>query len=235
MDTRCKVILLVGRGPERVLGNRKHRQHTILLIPMSAAGVKVLRPLSVFGFDDAPHGHAEVEFNNVIVSASEALLHKEGAGFEAAQSRLGGGRLHHCMRLIGCGERALELLVKRARERSVFGGKLIDNDAVRQQIGQGRCNVEAARSMTLSAARAVDSRNVQDVRRLVAAAKIMVPKLISEVVDSAIQIHGGSGVCQDSILSLLYVHTRTLRLADGPDEVHSLSLAKMEISSMAKL
>ncbi|KAI0559442.1 Acyl-COA dehydrogenase [Gracilaria domingensis] len=235
MDKRCKVILLIGKGPDDVSKNAKHKQHSIVLIPMSTPGVRVLRPLMVFGYDDAPHGHAEIEFDNVRVDISEALLHVEGGGFEVAQSRLGGGRLHHCMRLIGCGERALELLINRSRERYAFGQALIKNDAVQQQIGECRCKLEAARGVTLRAASLLDSGNVQETRRLIGVAKVIVPQLISEVVDRAIQVHGGLGVCQDSILSIFFVHARTLRIADGPDEAHLLNLAEMEVKSRAKL
>eukprot|EP00178_Gracilaria_changii_P011500 TRINITY_DN326_c0_g1_i1.p1 TRINITY_DN326_c0_g1~~TRINITY_DN326_c0_g1_i1.p1 ORF type:complete len:793 (+),score=72.99 TRINITY_DN326_c0_g1_i1:6902-9280(+) len=232
IDKRCKVILLLGRGPEAVLNNKKHKQHSIILIPLSTPGVKVLRSLTVFGHDDAPHGHAELAFEDVLVQKCESLLYMEGGGFEVAQSRLGGGRLHHCMRLIGCGERAMEMLIKRAKERRAFGKALLDNDAVQQQIGQCRCNLEAARSVTLRAASALDSGNVNETRRLIGVAKVVVPQMVSKVLDRAIQIHGGLGVCQDSILSIFFAHARTLRIADGPDEAHLLNLAKMEARSM---
>lgn len=237
MDPRCAVILLIGRGPHKGgdANSGKHKQHTIVLIPMDTPGVRIVRHLKVFGYDDAPHGHAEMEFKNVTVNATDALLHVEGGGFEAAQSRLGGGRLHHCMRAIGSAERALELMVTRATTRSAFGKRLIQKDGVLREIAESRCNIEAARNVTLAAARAVDSGDVSAARRGVAVAKIEVPRLVSAVIDRAVQIHGGLGVCQDTVLARMYAHMRTLRLADGPDEVHKLSLAKSEVRRIAKL
>lgn len=238
MDPRCKLILLIGRGPEHqgvVERSSKHRQHSIVLIPMDTPGVRIVRHLKVFGYDDAPHGHAEMEFQNVTVDARQALLHVEGGGFEAAQSRLGGGRLHHCMRAIGSAERALELMVTRAGSRTAFGKRLIQKDGMLRKIGKSRCDIEAARLLTLSAARAVDSGDMTTARRAVAVAKIEVPRLVSAVLDRAVQAHGGLGVCQDTVLARMYAHMRTLRIADGPDEVHMLSLAKSEVRRAAKL
>lgn len=238
MDPRCELVLLVGRGPNET-GTRaggKHGLHTIILVPMKTAGVRVLRHLTVFGYDDAPHGHAELEFKNVVVNADEALLHKEGRGFEAAQSRLGGGRLHHCMRSIGSAERALELTTSRAGQREAFGKLLIQKDGVLRAIAQSRCDIEAARLLTLDAARAVDSGDVRATRRAVGIAKISVPRLTCDVVDRAIQVHGGMGVSQDTVLARMLAHARSLRIADGPDEVHAISLAKNEIrAQMVKL
>ena len=238
MDPRCDLILLIGRGPENeksALQPSKHRQHTIVLIPMNTPGVRILRHLTVFGYDDAPHGHAEMEFQNVTVDACDALLHVEGGGFEAAQSRLGGGRLHHCMRAIGSAERALELMVRRAESRTAFGRPLSQKDGMLREIGQSRCDIEAARLLTLAGSKAVDIGDVTAARRAVGIAKIEVPRLVSNVLDRAVQAHGGMGVCQDTVLARLYAHIRTLRIADGPDEVHMLSLAKSEVRRIAKL
>lgn len=244
MDPRCKVIVFIGRGPaghepEATDGARaqdsvrRHNAHTIVLIPMSTPGVRVLRHLTVMGYDDAPHGHAEVDFENVAVDARESLLLGEGRGFEAAQSRLGGGRLHHCMRAVGAAERALELLLDRASERTAFGGAFVDNDVVRQQIAESRCDIEQARLLVREACRAVDRGDVSETRRLVAVAKVRVPALASAVIDRAIQVHGGSGVSQETVLAQMSAHMRTLRLADGPDEVHLGSIAKAELRRRA--
>lgn len=238
IDPRCKLVLLIGRGPNAEGSDErtnKHRRHSIVLIPMNAPGVRIVRHLTVFGYDDAPHGHAEMEFRNVTVESEDSLLHVEGGGFEAAQSRLGGGRLHHCMRAIGSAERALQLMISRARSRTAFGQPLIQKDGVLRAVGQSRCDIEAGRLLTLAAAKAVDSGDMTAARRAVAIAKIEVPRLASAVVDRAVQAHGGLGVCQDSVLSRMYAHLRTLRIADGPDEVHMLSLAKSEVRRVAKL
>lgn len=233
MDQRCKVILLIGRGPISNAEN-KHGQHTIVLIPTSTPGVKIHRHLEVFGFDDAPHGHAEMSFTNVIVDAKQALLHTEGGGFEAAQSRLGGGRLHHCMRLVGVCERAQTLTLERIHMRSAFNKLLAKNDAALQQIAQNRCHIESMRSATRRAAEAVDSGDVRDARKMVGVAKILVPRLACDVLDSCIQLHGGMGMCQDTLLSVFYSHARSLRIADGPDEVHLYALARSEVGAYRK-
>lgn len=235
MDPRCKLIVLITRGPiptETSLSSSrsKHRQHTVVLVPMDTPGIKIVRYLSVFGYDDAPHGHAEVELRNVKVGVRESLLHTEGGGFEAAQSRLGGGRLHHCMRLVGVGERAIELMSVRAAKRSIFGKEnMLRNDAVVQVIGQSRCDVEIMRALVNSAARSVDSGNRESARLTVGATKIAVPRMAAQVVDRAIQLHGGMGLCQDTILGLLYAQARALQIADGPDEVHLQNIAKDDI------
>jgi alkylation response protein AidB-like acyl-CoA dehydrogenase/aminoglycoside phosphotransferase (APT) family kinase protein len=231
MDPRCKLILFLGCGPGGGSGERRHGRHTIVLIPMEAPGVKIVRHMSVFGFDDAPHGHAEMEFKNVIVQPRDAVLLGEGRGFEAAQSRLGGGRLHHCMRVVGLSERALEVLVARAERRSAFGRALVEHGVVLQQIAQSRCDVEQARQAVHAAAAAVDGSDVAAARRAVAIAKVVVPRLASNVLDRAIQVHGGAGVSQDTMLAMAYAHVRSLRLADGPDEVHLSSIAKLELAT----
>lgn len=234
-DPRCKVIIFLGVGPgtqnARETGQRRHDVHTMILIPMDAKGVKVVRHMKVFGFDDAPHGHAVVDFRNVVVRQKDAILLGEGRGFEAAQSRLGGGRLHHCMRMVGLAERALDSLISRASTRRAFGQTLIENDVVLQQVAQSRCDVEQARLLVIAAAKAVDIEDVRAARLAVAIAKVSVPKLAAAVIDRAIQIHGGRGVSQDTTLAQAYAHARSLRLADGPDEVHLLSIAKLEVKA----
>lgn len=236
MDPRCKVMLLIGRGPQSLRNgdSGRHRQHTVVLIPMDSEGVRVERYLTVFGYDDAPHGHAVVSLSNVVLNASDALLHVEGGGFEAAQSRLGGGRLHHCMRLVGLAERAQDLLITRASTRKTFGKTLVQNDAVVQVVGQNRCDIDTMRAVVHSAARAVDTGEVRGIRRAVAVAKVAVPRLACRVVDRAIQVHGGLGVCQDTVLGVLYAHARSLQIADGPDEVHIQNVAKSDIRSWPK-
>jgi alkylation response protein AidB-like acyl-CoA dehydrogenase len=233
LDPRCKVILLIGKGPAPKVASgtaaNRHNKHSIVIIPMDTHGVRVIRYLTVFGFDDAPHGHAEMSFENVVVDSKASLLLGEGRGFEAAQSRLGGGRLHHCMRVVGIGERALEMLVDRAVSRVAFGKKLTEHGLVQHQIGHSRCDVEQARLLVISAAIAVDSGNPRAARRAVAIAKVTVPKLIANVVDRSIQVHGGAGVCQDFVLAQMSAHVRSLRLADGPDEVHMSAIAKQEL------
>lgn len=230
MDKRCKVMLLIGRGPTSSENETsRHKQHSVLLIPMEAPGVHIVRHLTVFGFDDAPHGHAEVALNNVVLGVQDALLHVEGGGFEAAQSRLGGGRLHHCMRQVGVASRAQELMVNRAGTRTAFGKPLIENDAVVQNIGLNRCEIECMRALVNAAAAAVDSGDREKARVAVGAAKVYVPRAACGVIDRAIQLHGGLGVCQDSLLNVLYAHARTLRIADGPDEVHLQNVAKDDI------
>lgn len=240
MDSRCKLMLLLGRGPQslengkHVSDRKRHRQHTVVLIPMDSSGLHVKRYLTVFGFDDAPHGHAEVVLSNVTVGVSDGLLHVEGGGFEAAQSRLGGGRLHHCMRLVGLAERAQELFLARASTRETFGKTLVRNDAVVQGIGQNRCDIETMRAVVRSTARAVDTEDVKAIRKFVGVAKVAVPRLACKVVDRAIQVHGGLGVCQDTLLGMLYAHARSLQIADGPDEVHLQNIAKSDVKSWHK-
>jgi acyl-CoA dehydrogenase len=199
------------------------------MVPMTTGGIRIVRHLTVFGFDDAPHGHAEMEFKNVVVDAETSLLLGEGRGFEAAQSRLGGGRLHHCFRAVGTGERAIQLLVDRAISRIAFGKKLAGHGVVQHQISQSRCDVEQARLLVIAAAVAVDSGVEKTARRAVAIAKVVVPKLIAEVVDRSIQVHGAAGVGNDFVLAQMSAHLRALRLADGPDEVHMQSIAKQEL------
>lgn len=228
-DPRCKVIIFMGKTAKDGSGVAKHRQQSMVLCPMDAPGVRVVRPLTVFGYDDAPHGHAEVTFTNVRVDAAASILLGEGRGFEIAQGRLGPGRLHHCMRLIGMGERALELASARAKSRVAFGKPLAENGAVLQRLGQCRVTLDGARLLTLQAAHELDARGIKLARGAVAACKVAAPAAALSVIDAAIQIHGGAGVSQDTPLARLYAGARTLRLADGPDEVHLETIAKMEI------
>jgi acyl-CoA dehydrogenase len=206
-DTRCKLAIFMGKTDESAA---KHLQQSMILVPMDAGGVKVERILNVFGFDDAPHGHAEVSFENVRVP-KENLLLGEGRGFEIAQGRLGPGRVHHCMRLIGIAERALELMCERAENRVAFGKKVSQQGVIRQWIAEARLEIEQAR------------------RREIAMIKAIVPQMTLKIVDRAIQTHGGGGVCQDFPLAYFWINARTLRLADGPDEVHLESIAKSEL------
>lgn len=227
-DPRCKVIIFMGKTARDDSGVAKHKQQSMVLCPMNARGVAVVRPLTVFGYDDAPHGHAEVTFTDVRVNAAESILLGEGRGFEIAQGRLGPGRLHHCMRLIGMGERALELASDRAKSRVAFGAPLARNGNVLQRLGQSRVTLDGARLLTLQAAHSLDVDGIKVARGAVAACKVAAPAAALAVIDTAIQIHGGGGVSQDTPLARLYAGARTLRLADGPDEVHLETIAKME-------
>jgi acyl-CoA dehydrogenase len=202
-----------------------HRRHAMILVPRATPGVNVVRPLNVFGFDDAPHGHAEVRFDNVRVPAENLIL-GEGRGFEIAQGRLGPGRIHHCMRLIGLAQRALESMLARANARVAFGKSLAAQGMVQDAIAQSRCEIEQARLLTLAAADTLDRHGNKAAKDAVGMIKIVAPRMACSVIDRAIQIHGGLGVCQDSFLAHAYAAARALRLADGPDEVHISALAK---------
>jgi len=225
-DSRCKVCILMGKTPNPSLS--QHLQHSMILVPMDAPGVTVVRHLEVFGFDDAPHGHAEVIFKDVLVPAENLIL-GEGKGFEISQGRLGPGRIHHCMRTIGLAEKALELLIKRASERTAFGKLLIQQGTVLADIANSRCEIEQARLLTLKAAKLMDECGNKEARQFIAMIKVVAPNVALRVVDRAIQVHGGAGVCQDFPLSEMYAGLRTLRLADGPDEVHRLTVARLEL------
>ena len=221
-DPRCAIFIVMGVTNPAAPA---HQRHAMILVPRDAHGVTVVRPLSVFGFDDAPHGHAEMRFDNVRVP-KENLILGEGRGFEIAQGRLGPGRIHHCMRLIGLAQRALESMIARANSRVAFGKPLAAQGIVQHAIAESRCDIEQARLLTLSAAAALDRHGNKAARDAVGMIKIVAPRMACAVIDRAIQIHGGLGVCQDSFLAHAYAAARALRLADGPDEVHIAALAK---------
>lgn len=225
-DPRCKLFIVMGKtDPEAP----KHLQQSMVLVPADAPGVRVLRPLNVFGYDDAPHGHMEVLFENVRVPASDILL-GAGRGFEIAQGRLGPGRIHHCMRSIGLAERALELMCKRLVSRSAFGGPIARQSVWAERIAESRCMIDQARLLTLKAAHMMDTVGNKAARMEIAMIKVVAPNVACQVLDWAIQAHGAAGMSDDFPLGYAYTLARTLRLADGPDEVHRNAIAKMEIA-----
>ncbi|KAL4514035.1 hypothetical protein Ndes2526A_g09094 [Nannochloris sp. 'desiccata'] len=230
-DPRCAIAIFMGKTDPNAA---PHAQQSMILVPMTTPGIHIIRPLPVFGFDDAPHGHAEIDFKNVVVPAENLIL-GEGRGFEIAQGRLGPGRLHHCMRVIGMGERSLELLVTRATERKAFGKQLAGHQSVRLDIARSRIELNAARLTVLEAARALDEVGNKVARGHIAAAKAMAPSTVLTIIDRAIQVHGGAGVSDVTPLAGLWAAVRTLRLADGPDVVHLETIAKLELSRRAKL
>ncbi|MCV2352722.1 acyl-CoA dehydrogenase family protein [Paucibacter sp. B2R-40] len=225
-DPRCAVYIVMGKtNPEA----GRHEQQAMVLVPANTPGVTVLRPLSVFGYDDAPHGHMEVQLTNVRVPASNILL-GEGRGFEIAQGRLGPGRIHHCMRSIGAAERALQLMCERAIARVAFGKTIAQQTVTQERIAEARCSIEQARLLTLKAAYMMDTVGNKGARAEIAMIKIVAPNMALKVIDWAIQVYGGMGVSDDTPLAMMWAHQRTLRLADGPDEVHRNSLAKLELA-----
>ena len=224
MDERCEILIVMGKtNPDA----EAHNQQSMVLVPINTPGVKVVRNLLVFGYEDQ-HGHAEVSFTNVRVPVAN-LLGPEGDGFALAQARLGPGRIHHCMRAIGMAERALSLMIKRSIVRETFGKQLVQQGVVQDWIAQARIDIEQARLLVLKAAWMIDTVGAKGARKEIAAIKVAVPQMAQRVIDNAIQAHGGAGVCQDTPLAGLYAGIRTLRIVDGPDEVHIRDIARLEI------
>jgi len=225
-DPRCKIYIVMGKtDPDNA---SRHSQQSMVLVPAGTPGIKVLRHLPVFGYDDAPHGHMEIELKDVRVPVSNVLL-GEGRGFEIAQGRLGPGRIHHCMRLLGQAEAALEKMCKRATARVAFGRPVADQGVTRERIAEARIMIDAARYMVLNAAWKMDTVGNKAAKKEIAMIKVFAPNVACKVIDWAIQVHGGGGVSDDFGLAYAYAHARTLRFADGPDEVHRNQIAKMEI------
>ncbi len=228
-DPRCAVFITMGKSdPEAP----KHSQQSMVLVPADAKGIRIVRPLNVMGYDDAPHGHVEMYFENVRVPASDILL-GEGRGFEIAQGRLGPGRIHHCMRLIGLAERALELMCRRASSRVAFGKTVAQQTVTQERIAEARCKIDMARLLTLKAAWLMDVAGNKVAKSEIAMIKVVAPSMACQVIDWAMQVHGGGGMCDDFPLAYAYAQARTLRFADGPDEVHRNAIAKWELGKYA--
>ncbi len=229
-DPRCRILIFMGKtdpdNPDR------HRQQSMVLVPMDTPGVTRIRPLNVFGYDHAPHGHGELDFRDVRVPVANILL-GEGRGFEIAQGRLGPGRIHHCMRLIGLAERALELMCRRALARVAFHRPVAEQGVTRERIAGARILIDQARLLTLNAAWKMDTAGNKVAKQEIAMIKVAAPNMALQVIDWAMQAHGGGGVCDDFPLAAAYAHARTLRFADGPDEVHRNAIAKQELARYA--
>ncbi len=231
-DPRCKVYIVMGKtDPEH---SSRHSQQSMVLVPADTGGIRILRHLPVFGYDDAPHGHMEIELKDVRVPTANVLL-GEGRGFEIAQGRLGPGRIHHCMRLLGQAERALEKMCRRATERIAFGRAVADQGVTRERIAEARIMIDSARYMVLNAAWKMDTVGNKIAKKEIAMIKVLAPNVACQVIDWAMQVHGGGGVSDDFGLAHAYAHARTLRFADGPDEVHRNQIAKLEIGEQTSI
>ena len=231
-DPRCKIYIVMGKtDPDNP---SRHSQQSMVLVPAGTPGVKILRHLPVFGYDDAPHGHMEIELKDVRVPAANVLL-GEGRGFEIAQGRLGPGRIHHCMRLIGQSERALEKMCRRASERTAFGRTVAEQGVTRERIAESRIMIDAARFMVLNAAWKMDTVGNKAAKKEIAMIKVLAPNVACKIIDWAMQVHGGGGVSDDFGLASAYAHARTLRFADGPDEVHRNQIGKLELGEQTSV
>ena len=231
-DPRCRILIFMGKTDPH--NESRHRQQSMVLVPMDTPGVRIIRHVPVFGYDDAPHGHSEIEFKDVRVPVENLLL-GEGRGFEIAQGRLGPGRIHHCMRLIGATERAIEKMCMRAVDRVAFGRRLAEQGVWRERIADARMKVDQARFLVLHAAWKMDVAGNKAAQKEIAMIKVVAPTIACEIIDQAIQLFGAAGVSDDYGLGWLYANSRTLRIADGPDEVHRNHIAKIEIASHVKL